>query len=257
MPSKTRRVNDAQVERLLAAMQRDVDYRSALAKRIVEREGYQTGSTDYKRRYKSTMRRFQRYVTEAGEKRSFARAPVEYQREVRQEARAVSVPAPAPTPRELEPETRGKTVREIEYEEFEPGREIHLNDIRALIAYYDGDVAETARAMNLNLRGEQLLDLAIRGMEVQHMRGGGPIVEGARFLLDNLPDEDLQDIQDFHDFLMDAEDWKITVLFGDLEDGYTTFSDWLDAWRNDGMDSDASQSEMWALWREAYTRSKK
>jgi len=56
-----RRANDAQVERLLHALKSDLSYRQDLAARIAEKENI---------KYASAMRRLQRYVTDAGEKRS-------------------------------------------------------------------------------------------------------------------------------------------------------------------------------------------
>src|SRR6478735_7659398 len=82
-----RRINDAQVERLLDRMRHDLTYRQQLARRLVEDEGYKPGTREFTRRYNSTMRRFQRYVTESAERRSFAKAPVGVQREVRSTAR--------------------------------------------------------------------------------------------------------------------------------------------------------------------------
>lgn len=259
MSPRPRRVNDAQVERLLAAMKQDLNYRQSLARKLVEKEGHARGTADYKRRYDSTMRRFQRYITEAGEKRSFARAPIEYQRDVRQQARAVPAPAPeAPPERIREPERA--VTRTVEFVSgFDPERfEPHLNDIRALFAYFDGDLAEMTWQLNLDPRGQRLIDLAVsgEGMDVFAMRGGGLIAEAIRDYYDGLDADQYQDVQDFHDLLMDLPNWQIGMILGDIEDGNTTFADWIDAWHNDGMNLDATNSEYWALWRAAYARTK-
>lgn len=266
--SRPRRVNDAQVERLLAAM-KDARYRSELAKKLVAKENVKqftrTGKTtaEWKRRYSSTMRRFQRYVTTSGEKRSFARAPVVYQREARAVARELPALPPArslPLPSQV---SRPKSqVEEEEFEltppSYESTRDISLYDLRAIVAYYDGDVNEAARSMSLSDRGERLLDLAVtgEGVDVLAMRGAGELTDQARELFDSLPSRDAQDIDDFHDLLMNLPDWQIGMILADLEDENTTFADWLDAWRDDGMDLDVSESEYWALWRQAYARAK-
>jgi len=253
---RPRRVNDAQVERLLAAM-KDVRYRSELAKRLVAKERVQqftkTGKTTalWKRRYNSTMRRFRRYVTTAGEKRSFVRAPVEYQRSVRAVARTL----PLPPARGFEPAPEFKLTP---FEHEGPERDISLYDLRAIVAYYDGDVNEAARAMSLSERGERLLDLSVtgEGADVFAMRGGGELIDQARELFDSLPYRDVQDVDDFHDLLMNLPDWQIGMILADLEDENTTFADWLEVWRSDGMDLDVSESEYWVLWRQAYARAK-
>ena len=256
--SPPRRINDAQVERLLDAMRRDPKYRATLAKRIVEREGHSPGTADYNRRYKSTMRRFQRYVTEAGEKRSFARASVEYQRETRQVARSIPLPSPTRTIKQTVTYTtpEQEVRRTVEY--AEPIRDISLNDLRAIVAYHDGDIRETTQVLSLSARGGRLLDLAVsgEGVDIFGLRGSGEVADQVRDFLDSISDEDAQDIQDFHDLLMDLPDWQISMILGDLEDGETTFAEWIDAWRDDGMTLDASQSRFWELWRAAYARTK-
>jgi len=257
-----RLANDAQVERMLTAM-RSVQYRSALARRVVvEGEGYKPGTADYKRRYKSVMRRFQRYVTDSGtERRSFTRAPVKYQREARAVARAIVPPETKrrELPAELAPgfelpkwyETEEKPETEEEF-----GRDISTYDLRAIVAYYDGDVSEAAGAMGLTARGERLLSLATEGegVDVFRMRGAGELSDKARELIEGELAADVQDIEDFHDLLMNLPEWQIGMILDDLEDSNTTFADWLDAWRNDGMDLDTDDSEYWAIWRKAYAR---
>lgn len=274
-----RRINDAQIERLLEAL-RDVNYRRELTHRILKREGVRqftpktkTVTAEYKRRYNSTMRRFQRYITESGERRSFARAPVQYQRETRKVARALPLPAPRPLPEPIEYEP-GPRVRYEEPEappsRFERERDVSLYDLRAVVAYYDGDIREAAQAMGVErievsrggqrryVDGERLLELATQGegVDVFGMVGGEALREGVRELLSELPSADVQDIEDFHDLLMNLPDWQIGMILADMEDEHTSFADWLDAWRADGMDLDADDSEYWVLWRAAYARSK-
>lgn len=277
--TRPRRVNDAQVERLLDAMRRDVNYRSALAKRLVASEGIAPGSPEYQRRYKSTMRRFQRYVTEAGEKRSFARAPVEYRREVRREARHVQpppvLPAPSPplsvdvTPDEYD-EIDEYDEGEDEGEPYASGTPIHdsRRDIReydlptleqTVRAYYDGDIDEAARELSLSERAADLLDMATtgEGVDVSGMRGAGELQDALGDFLADLSPSDLDDVWTFHDLLMDRPDWEIGVILDDLEDERTTFADWMDAYRADGYDvEDVVRSQYWELWRAAYKRAK-
>ncbi len=264
---KPRRVNDAQVERLLAAMKRDPKYRAQLAERLVAKEGVKkftpTGkvSAEYQRRYKSTMRRFQRYVTEAGERRSFAKAPVEYQREVRREARAVP-PSPPPLP-ELFKETaeryyegqkpESKRARSLDYYQRQ-----YL--YKSIVAYHDGDTDNASEALGLSRRGADLLSLAAEGegVSIGGMRGAGEVADAVAEFLDNLPFTDVQDIRDFHDLISNLPDWEIGMLLADMEDGDTTFADWLDIWRDNGMDYDdlLNDSEFWRMWRAAYAKSK-
>lgn len=265
MSRPPRRVNDAQVERLLDAMKRDVKYRQSLARRLVAKEGHAPGTRVYQRRYASIMRRFQRYITEATEKRSFARSPVDYKREVRQEARAVPYPVAVAKPitgREGEQIARDARVsvgggfadKDFDPENFHP----HLNDIRAIFAYFDGELSEMAWQLNLDPRGERLIDLAVtgEGIDVFAMRGGGLLKEAIREFYDGLEAGHYQDIQDVHDLFMNLPNWQIGMILGDIEDGETTFAEWIDAWHNDGMDLDGASEEYWALWRAAYARSK-
>lgn len=275
MPQKPRRINDAQVERLLANM-RDVSYRRALTIALLKREGVKqftpTGRTtaEHKRRYASTMRRFQRYTTSAGEKRSFARAPIAYQRPVRAVARVLPAPRQLPAPkavRQYDEATEYERERSLRGFQLEPDRapsdvdfyEPSSNAIlRAMRAYYDGDVPEAADAMRLSQRGERLLELATdgEGVSITSMRGAGEVYDQVRETLEGLPYSDVSDIQDFHDLLQNLPDWQIGMILADLEDENTTFADWLDAWRDDGMTLDANESEYWALWRAAYARAK-
>jgi len=266
-----RRVNDAQVERLLAAM-RDVRYRQALARKILEREGVKqftpTGKVraEWKRRYNSVMRRFQRYVTESGERRSFARAPVQYQRQTRAVARSLPpprpLPVPKPPPRVREPELFEEEEYEEEEEEEETGRADFYSPesntiLRSVVAYYDGDIDEAAQAMKLSARGTRLLELATtgEGVQIRGMRGSDEVYGGVSELLYGLPAADVDDIQEFHDLLMDLPDWQIGIMLADLEDGDTTFSDWLEAWQ-EGDEGELEDAAYWALWRAAYARQK-
>lgn len=272
---KQRRVNDAQVERLLEAMRRDPKYRSELARRVVTDEGVAPGTPEYQRRYKSTMRRFQRYITEAGQKRSFARSPVQYQRQVRSEARQVPPPPILPPPeRELPPHALERYYEDIgepeeEYEEYEPAaphdsrRDLSEYDLPTLEqtvrAYYDGDLDEAARELNLSERAADLLDIATtgEGADVDGMRGAGELRDALADFLDNLSGPDLGDVRAFHDLLMNLPDWQIGMIIEDLEDGHTTFADWMDAYREDGFDiEDVEDSQYWEIWRAAYKRSK-
>jgi hypothetical protein len=256
-----RRVNDAQVERLLDAMRRDPKYRSELAKRAVAKEGLTPGTADYARRYKSTMRRFQRYVTEAAEKRSLARAPKQYQRETRQLGRAIAeAPPPRPPVRERLPEY---DLAPDEYEPIDRTRDISEYDLPTLEqtarAYHDGDIEETVRALGLSERGADLLDLATtgEGVDIEGMRGAGEIRDGLADWLDTLSGPDIEDVRTFHDLLMGLPDWQIGMIIDDLAFGATTFADWMDAYRNDNYEIyDVSDSEYWKLWRAAYARTK-
>ncbi len=256
MPPKkvTRRANDAQVERLLHALKTDLSYRQDLARRIAERDNI---------KYDSAMRRLQRYITEAGEKRSFARAPVEKRREVRQDYREYER-------REREVEKRAREearifereARREEEEEEEEGEfdsyEVQLNDLRAITAYHDGNVEETADKLSLSARGERLLDLAVtgEGLDVLTMRGGGELADRVRDFFNDLDSATAQEIQDFSDLLYNLPDWQIGMILEDISSGATTFAEWLDAWYDDDMDMDAQDSEYWRVWRAAYKRAK-
>ncbi len=249
-----RRINDAQRERLLRAMH-DPQYRSQLARRLVAKEGLVRGQANYQRRYKSTMRRFQRYVTDAGEKRSFIRSPPVTQQQVRAIAREL------PIPRELPPII---PVRELPVEYYEAAespfasgwRNVSRQDLMSIVAYHDANIEQAAQALGLNKRSARLLELATveQRVEWEGLDGSGDLIDRARDFYKRLPAADVQDIEDFHDLLMNLPDWQIRMILDDLEDGETTFDEWLDAWRNDDMGLDAEDSEYWALWRTAYAR---
>jgi len=134
--------------------------------------------------------------------------------------------------------------------------------LRAVIAYHDGDVKETAKALGLSKRGEQLLDFQVKadaadtGANVLTMRGGGQIEDGIRDFLNEVTHDTAQELQDFADIFFNRPDWQIGVMLEDLRTGGTTFADWYDAWQTDGFDSDAENSEYWRVWREAYKRTK-
>ncbi len=243
-----RRANDAQVERLLHALKTDLSYRQQVARRLAEKDNIQ---------YKSAMRRLQRYITEAGEKRSFVRAPKQYQRELRQEIRRLPPPM---VPREAPKVARRRIA--FEEEEEEEGEfdsyEVQLNDLRAITAYHDGEIEETAKRLGLSTRGEQLLDLAVtgEGIDVLSMRGAGTLADHVREFLNELDSGSAQEIQDFSDLLYNLPDWQIGMIIEDMRDGETTFADWLDAWYDADMDLDTEDSEYWRVWRAAYARAK-
>lgn len=265
-----RRANDAQVERLLHALKTDLSYRQALAAKIAKQDNI---------KYASAMRRLQRYITKAGEKRSFAAAPVQYRREVREDYREYERQAREREQRlrvqdrvferererdfrrqELEDEFEGEEEEESEgeYDTYE----VHLNDLRAVISYHDGSVKETAKALGLSKRGEQLLDFQIKSdladtsANVLEMRGGGQIEDGIREFLNSVTYDTAQELQDFADIFFNRPDWQIGVMLEDLRRGGTTFADWYDAWQADDFDSQAEDSEYWREWRAAYARVK-
>ncbi len=279
MRKPPRRINDAQVERLLDAMRRDPGYRSQLAKRIVARENLKPGTAEYKRRYSSTMRRFQRYVTSAGEKRSFARSPVDYQKEVRQEARRVPLPL-LPPARPLPPalplarppvkpisrESELPRPREEYYKRGEREADRSLDDYirkylyKAVVAYHDGDVDAAGDTLGLSRRGTNLLSMATEGegVGISRMSGAGEVQDAITEFLNSLPSADLDDIRDFHDLLGNMADWEAGMIIGQMADGEVTFADWLDLWRKNGMDYDdlLEDPEFWVLWRAAYGKVK-
>lgn len=269
-----RRYNDAQVNRLLEAL-KSTEYRSKLAHQITERDGV---------KYASAMRRLQRYVTEAGEKRKFASAPVRTQRSVRWAARHTPPSAPPEPPRRYEapppvPGERPSFFREVEpyrdstkdeADEEDDGlefeRDVNTYDLQALTAYYDGDVEETARGLGGGRREAYMLELASSGTDVFGMRSAGVLTDGVREWFEIAPGDDAQDVEDFRDVLMNLPAWEIKMTLDDLAIGNTTFADWLDAWRDDGMIyrfrgsegwEELSDSEWWALWRQTYARIKK
>lgn len=262
------RANDAQVERLLHALKTDLSYRQDLAARIAKKDGI---------KYASAMRRLQRYITEAGERRAFVRAPVEKRREVREDYREYERQARERQQEQRRQELIGKREVERDFrrqeleDEFEEEDEdegefdafdVHLNDLRSVIAYHDGDTTETARALGLSRRGEQLLDFQVRSdkadasANVLTMQGGGAIEDAIRDFLNTVTRDTAQELQDFSDIFFNRSDWEIGVILNDLRNGNTTFADWFDAWEHDGFDSDATNSEYWRVWREAYKRAK-
>lgn len=257
-----RRVNDAQTDRLLAALRSDLSYRQTLAKKIADREGI---------KYPSAMRRLQRYITEAGEKRSFARAPVQYQRSVRQIARQVSTPPPPlrrPLPREdvrmPPPRRMPEPLARYEEEEYEEEdleytrRDYDESDNyekRAIIAYFDGNTREAGRALGVDSR---LLDMVAAGTTISRSMGGAELDAAIIRWFETISDSDYEDIKDFDALLHNLPEWEIEIILDDLADGDTTLADWLDIWRDVDMDFDdlLDNSEWWALWRAAYAKAK-
>lgn len=265
-----RRANDAQVDRFLSAIKRDLSYRQQIAARLANEKLRATGSRIPRGKtlqstteYKSAMRRLQRYVTEAGEKRSFERAPKQYQAETRRVYRSEPPPPPPPEPiqarpiyrPEPEPPPRIEREREPVYLEWE-GEPEHtdLYELQSIIAFFDGDIYEAADRLGVR---PALLDLATQGIAPTRRTGAGQVDEGVEALYDELSSEERQDIQDFSDLFHNLPDWEIKLILDDIASGETSFADWIDAWHNDGMDlEDVSHSEYWALWRAAYKRSK-
>lgn len=264
-----RRANDAQVERLLHALKTDLSYRQDLAARIAEKDGI---------KYASAMRRLQRYITEAGEKRVFTHAPIEKRREVRedyreherqarerqQDQRRQELVFERKAEQQAERsrrETFGSDEEYVDEGEFET-YDVHLNDLRSVIAYHDGDIKETAKALRLSRRGEQLLDFQVRSdkanasANVLTMQGGGAIEDAIRDFLNTVTRDTAQELQDFADIFFNRSDWEIGIILDDLRNGNTTFADWFDAWESDGFDPDATNSEYWRVWREAYKRAR-
>lgn len=255
-----RRVNDAQVERLLHALKTDISYRQELAARIAKKDGI---------KYASAMRRLQRYITEAGEKRAFAHAPKVKQREVRQDYRQYeSIKQQQQViPQQVIKRERLRVEREYDDDEGyedEGGAydtaDVHLNDLRAVLSYHDGNIHETAKVLGLTKRGERLLDFQVRSdladtkADVLRMEGGGLIQDAIRQLWNSLTVDTAQELQDFADLFFNRSDWEIGIILEDLRSGATTFADWMDAWANDGFNPDATNSEYWRVWREAYKR---
>ena len=250
-----RRANDAQVERLLHALKTDLSYRQDLARRIAKRDNI---------KYDSAMRRLQRYVTDSAEKRSFVRAPVQYQRELRQESREIERERQRVTDRRDYEERIfwRERERDLEEEEEEEGEfdsyDVQLNDLRAIVAYHDGDIKETAERLGLTSRGARLLDLAVtgEGVDVLSTRGGGALADNVREFFNSLDGATAQEIQDFSDLLYNLPDWQIGMIVEDMRSGQTTFAEWLDAWYDDNMNLDTEDSEYWRVWRAAYGRAK-
>lgn len=253
-----RRANDAQVERLLHALKTDLAYRQQVAARIAKKDGI---------KYDSAMRRLQRYITEAGEKRSFIAAPVTKRRELREDFREYERVTRTQT-RQVERRLERDAVPlhgDFEDDEDESegefdSYEVHLNDLRAVLSYHDGNVKETAKALGLTKRGEQLLEFQVRSdladtqANVLTMQGGGAIEDGIRDFLNSVTYETAQELQDFAEIFFNRSDWEIGVVLESLRAGFTTFADWFDAWEADGFDPDATNSEYWRVWREGYKR---
>lgn len=263
-----RRLNDTQAERLLQALE-SLEYRQQLAARIAAKEGIQ---------YKSAMRRLQRYIATASERRVFAHAPVAKVRIMRQEARALPAPfLPRPLPPPPPPKHR-RPVQEPLIPSFfkpvppsplkppprraKPQYPVTQYDYPAIKAYFDGNEDEAIEALDLQRRraGREIINepdlfrLAAELIDISNVEGADTINDKIRVFYRELASEDFEDIQDFTALLFNLPDWQISMILADLENGDTTFADWLDAWRDDDMSLDTEDSEYWALWREAYAR---
>lgn len=265
-----RRANDAQVERLLQALH-SLPYRQDLARRISQQENIA---------YSSAMRRLQRYITEAGERRTFTRAPKAKvkimraaARQVPRDLRPTDVKITRYEPPVIESPGRPSFYKEIEpaeipedyipYSERESLRDINQYDYWAVVAYHDGDAKEAAQTLDLSPRGENLLRTATTGdgVAIQGAAGSGEVDDAIRdFYADA---DDAQDVEDFYDLVNNMPDWNIGIMMEDIRSGGTTFSDWLDRWHEDHMiyrewgkydASDLEDSEFWELWRAAYAR---
>lgn len=266
MPKPLRRANDSQIERLLTTLKDDPAYRKDLARRIAERDNI---------KYSSAMRRLQRYVTEGEQKRSIYHAPVQYRREIRQEFRREPPRIPLTEREYTEPReriTRPSGERDEPFfdegededeggggygggggfEDFEESpsesREITANDVRAILAYHDGDVHEAAERLNLSPRAEGTLDLIAtsEGVDINRLTAGPELIERAREFYNDLEPDQVAELEAFHDALMDMTDWQIAVIYEDLRNGFTSWEDWLDL-----LDFDR---DFWELFREAYER---
>ena len=259
-----RKANDAQIERFLSALKRDLTYRQTIATKIAEEKigkkltPAQRKTLPKTREYKSAMRRLQRYVTTGAEKRSIERAPVAAKRQVRQIARAVPLPPLEPVripAREIyhrgHREEKPKQKKDLLPVYRESRLTTDLYELRAIIGFFDGNTREAAKRLDVDWR---LLDLASQGTSITRAMGAGRIDEGVERLYGQLSEDEIQDIQDFSDLLHDLPDWRIGLILDDMANGDTTFSDWIDAWHDDDMAIDASESEFWALWRAAYER---
>lgn len=241
--------NDAQIERLVRALRRAdqkpglSDYGKQLAKKIAKRDKIKVASAE---------RRLQRYITTAGERRSVYRAPVKQIREVRQIVRRYTPPTPVlPEPESLPVRVPRVTPRERELlPRYEP-EHTSLYELRSILAYFDGNQSEAAKALRVDRR---LLDFASQGIEISRQMGSGLIDQGVERLYGRLSKDDIQDIRDFSDFLQDKPDWEIKMILDHMASGESVFSDWLDLWRDNDMDTDSLEDdgEFWALWRQAY-----
>lgn len=274
MPS--RRINDAQTERLLAALQ-SLEYRQKLARKLAVKDNI---------KYDSAMRRLERYVTKGAQKRSFARAPLLVRRETVKLARRLPVPADyqapprsvLPLPRRQEPEQlplpRGVLRDDIppfqstlppKQREIEPDAPDNY-EYRAIFAYFDGDADEAAsilKEFGAPDRTAKLLELAATGTDILGARGVGRLGDAVIDWYESLDAADIEDIERFSDLLREGEmaEWKAEIVLEDIANGYSTFADWSDVWRDSGYDFDTlvneDDNEYWRLWRSAYARAKK
>lgn len=94
-------------------------------------------------------------------------------------------------------------------------------------------------------------------LDVMRSVDGVELQYAVRDFLSNLDADDARDIQAFHDSLLQGEmaDWRIGLVMRDIQDGRTTFDDWVDAMMHD-LEYPEETSEFWQLWREAYNRAK-
>lgn len=281
----TIRRNDAQTDRYLAAL-RSInpntgkrDYLVSQIRKIAKVKPNAVISQlppAKQKEYKAVRRRLERWVTTATEKRSFERSPVQYKREARAVARKSPIPKyvqapvkpkpkprPEPPPREYEPPPVFREPPAYEYDEDEleeietrrarpRERDIDSYDLRAIVAFHDGDIRETNRALDGGRSGPGLLELVGTGVGVQGLEGADRLIAGAREFLDTLDDDELQDVTDFTTLLNNLSDWQIDVILTDLELGATTFQDWMDAYRDSNEDIDMPESEFWELFRRSY-----
>lgn len=271
-----RRINDAQTERLLSALQ-SLPYRQALALKLAKKENI---------KYDSAMRRLQRYVTKGVQKRVYAHAPLDIRRATIKAARRLPVPADylpkpksvsqrkpeqLPLPRapflaEIPPYIPSKPVKSRKPVE----RDLPDNyDYRALLAYFDGDADEAAIILSeygAGPRSAKLLELAAKGVDILNARGVGQLAEAVRDWYDNADINDVRDVDDFSDYLRNVPEWMIEIILEDLAETSSSFAEWMDAARADGMvfrfsgdpnADDLEDSEFWAMWRAAYARSKR
>lgn len=277
-----RRANDAQVERLLRAMQ-DRSFRQALARKVTKlpaESKLPAKGTTRRRAYDSAMRRFERYVTTGAQKRSFTAASAAARKPVIVAARRVPLPASyeppqivARRPELKEPGPRPPFFADIPPAELLPGDvsfeptpyPIDLYDLRSILAYYDGDSREAAEHLastgNYNKQQQNrmagMLELAATGVNVFGMPDSGALSDAYRMLIAELDAGDAQDIEDFNTLLHDLPDWQIEMIIADISQGDTTFADWMDSWHDSEMDIDNDDNDYWQLWREAYARAKK
>ena len=261
-----RLANDAQVDRLLHTLKTDLTYRQQLAKRIATRDGI---------KYDSAMRRLQRYITEGTERRNIrSRQAAPYRKELKQEGRAlpppvrtISVTEEPYVPYEPRERYQYEETDEEEEEEEAPGPydtyPVENQDLLSVIAYHDGDIKETAKALDLSRRAAAQLDMLVNSYEadaaVDIMQSVDRVeLEFAvRDFMNSLDANDRRDIEAFHDGLLQGEmaDWRIGVIIRDIESERTTFDDWVEAAMHD-LEYPEDTSEFWALWREAYKRQK-